>query len=102
MRKDCDSCKHEEFFEAYCDDCLAGNPPTKWEAADYYEPDTNGERIRNMTDEQLAVWISGGAMCSDSVCSYCKDNKPGLCNFDCRGKTDADIILEWLKRYVEE
>lgn len=57
MRRDCDSCKHDEFGEKYCDDCLYGNPPTKWEAADYYEPDTNAERIRRMTDEELATFL---------------------------------------------
>lgn len=62
MRKDCDSCKHDEFGEKYCDDCYSGkgnNPPSKWEAADYYEPDTNAERIRNMTDEELAEFLWG-------------------------------------------
>lgn len=106
MRKNCDTCKHDEFGEKYCDDCYHGkngNPPTKWEAADYYEPDTNAEHIRNMNDEQLAAWISGGALCSDSVCRYCKNNKENLCNpVDCKDRTDAEIILEWLKRPVEE
>lgn len=60
MRKDCDSCKHDEFGEKYCDDCYCGkgnNPPTKWEAADWYKPDTNAERIRNMTNEELAEFL---------------------------------------------
>ena len=59
MRKDCSSCKHDEFcwMDGYCDDCLAGNPPTRWEAADHYEPDTNADRIRNMTDEELAQFL---------------------------------------------
>lgn len=106
MRKDCDSCKHEEFFEAYCDDCYYGkgnNPPTKWEASDWYKPDTNGEHIRNMTDEELAKWISGGAMHSDSACSYCEHNKNKTCTgVECAGKTDAEIIMEWLQKPVEE
>lgn len=106
MRRDCDACKHDEFGEKYCDDCYSGkdsNQPTKWEAADYYEPDTHADRIRRMTDEELAKWISGGAMHSDSACSYCEYNKNKTCTgVECAGQTDTEIILEWLRKPVEE
>lgn len=90
MRKDCDSCKHDEFGEKYCDDCYCGkngNPPTKWEAADYYEPDTNAERIRNMSDEELADWL-----CDIVDCASC----PTVKHCTCGG------MLEWLQKPVEE
>ena len=88
MRKDCDTCKHDEFGERYCDDCLAGrngNPPTKWEAADFYEPDTNAQHIRNMSDEELVEYIE---------CPY--DAELCVKKKDCYG-----CILEWLKQPCE-
>lgn len=87
MRKDCDSCKHDEFGESYCDDCLCGNPPTKWEAADYYEPDTNAERIRRMTDEELAEYL-----CSIVDCNACPVRHDGRCNGGAKG------YLWWLRQ----
>lgn len=35
MRKDCDTCIHDEFGDGCCDNCYwgkDGNPPTHWEA----------------------------------------------------------------------
>lgn len=96
MRKDCDSCKHDEFGESYCDDCLCGNPPTKWEPADYYEPDTNAERIRNMTDKELAA--------SNYIpCPY-DDGYYGECKFGWhdREQTCEECKLEWLRMPVKE
>ena len=90
MRKDCDSCKHDEFGEKYCDDCYYGkngNPPTKWEAADYYKPDTNVELIRRMTDEELADWL-----CDIIDCAKC----PTVKHLTCGG------MLEWLHQPIEE
>ena len=54
----CDNCKHDDGDmtpKGYCSDCLATRPPSKWEPAEHYEPPTNGDRIRAMTDEELAV-----------------------------------------------
>ena len=64
---------------------------------------TNADRIRAMNDEELAKWMSGGALHSDSVCSYCDRNKMGLCDgVECSNKTDAEIILDWLKQTVKD
>jgi hypothetical protein len=55
-----------------------------------------------MTDEELAKWMSGGATMSDGSCYYCKNNKLPYCDgTDCIDKSDADIILEWLKQPAE-
>ena len=67
-----------------------------------YKPTTNIDRIRNMSDEELAKFINGGAMYSDSACSYCRHNKEKTCTGkECQGKTDTDIIMEWLKQPME-
>ena len=89
MRKDCDSCKHDEFGESYCDDCVSGynGTPSKWEPADFYEPDTNAEHIRNMTDEQLAEFLD-----SITDCSVCPVRDDGYCDAGSGG------YLKWLKQ----
>lgn len=53
----CDNCKHfdEEAYD--CTACLATRPPSKWEAAENYLPPTNADRIRAMSDEELATLL---------------------------------------------
>jgi len=52
---------------------------------------TNADRIRMMSDEELAERMS----CFE--CVGCP-----LCHEDCVGKSCKDAILEWLKKEVEE
>ena len=64
---------------------------------------TNADRIRAMSDEELAKWMSGGALKSDSARSYCKRNIMAFCDgSECSTKTDAEIILDWLKQPVKD
>ena len=64
MQKNCDTCKYDLFRlcgeedKTPCDDCYSGNPPTKWEPGENYEPMTNADRIRAMTDELLAAQLT--------------------------------------------
>ena len=93
MRKDCDSCLHDRFIEGYCDDCHYGleeKSPTKWEPAPHYTPDTNADRIRAMSDEELAKFLRW------DVCS-----KIGNGNRMCNGWCDK-CVIEWLKQPAEE
>ena len=95
----CDNCKHDKGCEEYCSDCLATRPPSKWKAAENYRPPTNAERIRAMSDEELAEWIHNGI--SSDACDFCGQNN-GYCDgTPCRGKAEAEVIVEWLKRPVE-
>ena len=67
------------------------------------KPQTNADRIRAMSDEELAKWMSGGALHSDSVCSYCDRNTLEFCDgAECSNKTDAEIILDWLKQPAKD
>ena len=54
---------------------------------------TNADRIRNMSDEELAKLITGSLNfdCAD----YCDSFTQG-CAFNC-GKKDRKIVLKWLK-----
>lgn len=84
MRKDCHTCKHE-LFDKCCNDCLYGDPPSNWEAASYYVPDTNVEKIRSMSDEQLAEFL-----CSFADCHACP--AMGECNGGHEG------FLKWFEK----
>lgn len=57
---------------------------------DRYEPLTNGDRIRNMTDEELAKFLSTGTFICEGLKDIC-ENMPG-CE-ECR--------LTWLKAPAE-
>ena len=54
----------------------------------YYDdkPKTNADRIRAMSDEELAAW-------------YCHDRDCRACEF---GASDGCHLLDWLKAPVEE
>ena len=58
---------------------------------------TNADRIRNMSDEELAELITGGLNfdCAD----YCDSFTQG-CAFNC-GKKDREIALKWLQSEAE-
>lgn len=53
---------------------------------------TNADRIRGMSDEELAEWI-----CSIFDCHYDTSMCPDGCNHDCEGKH-----LAWLRQPAEE
>lgn len=58
---------------------------------------TNSDRIRNMSDEELAELITGSLNfdCAD----YCDSFTQG-CAFNC-GKKDREIALKWLQSEAE-
>lgn len=92
MRKDCHTCKYE-LFDKRCNNCFYGNPPSKWEAASYYVPDTNAEKIRSMSDEQLAEFL-----CKISDCAF--DLCPAVEMCGC-GDGIANGLLKWLQQPAE-
>ena len=61
---------------------------------------TNADRIRSMSDEELAQAIYQGI--SSDACDYCKENDHHCTGHTCQGKADAAVILEWLQQPAEE
>ena len=59
--KNCDNCRYDAWDYVGtkpCGECNSGkDAPTMWEAGANYEPPTNADRIRAMSDEDLAYWI---------------------------------------------
>lgn len=95
MKKNCNTCRYGEFGSDHCEICVSAydGPPSQWKAAHFWEPDTNADRIRAMSDEALAKFICGLADCHAGRC-------PGetLCNGD-GGKCNG--ALKWLKQPAE-
>jgi hypothetical protein len=86
----CNKCKYDskESNEFPCVECSHNR------VVDYYEPKTNADAIRNMTDEELA----------DILFDDCTD-KMGL--EECRYSDDESheckkCVLEWLQAEVKE
>ena len=80
---------------------FSDNKYTGWcvEGVCQYEAQSNADRIRAMSDEELAEWMHNGI--STDPCDYCEYNN-GYCDGSpCRGKADAETIIEWLKQPAE-
>ena len=55
MSKTCITCKYAPPMKKWpCEDCDMRKPADIWEP----KPQTNADRIRAMTDEELAAWLS--------------------------------------------
>ena len=88
----CFSCKrnHKSLLCKICGVGMNGE-------REYYTPQpiTNADKIRTMTDEELADfldrWALGDIDYSQTFCSLCKGQ------YDCRD----DCLLGWLKQEVE-
>lgn len=109
MRKDCSTCKHDYDDDCCpvkppCDNCVqcSHSAPTNWEPADYYKPDTNADRIRAMTDEELAAILNAFSAYFDECnrsssvvdCNDCELNE--LCSLR------EGEALNWLRQPVKE
>ena len=55
---------------------------------------TNADRIRNMSDEELAEWINTKNMCEQCANYYEPDS-------ECMGEPCASNILRWLQSEAE-
>ena len=99
MRKDCDTCLHDEFGETYCNDCYwaNGKPPTKWEPAPFWTPDTNADRIRAMSDEELAAFLDTWGCCHHWIEHERLSDNRWFSDEKCDEKC-VEHCLEWLKQ----
>ncbi len=57
---------------------------------------TNGERIRNMTDEELAEWLDNEASFTCNICI--RENEKSSCaDYMC-----VEGVAKWLKQEVQK
>ena len=83
-----------------CDNCISKghDKPTNWRPGPNYVPPTNADRIRAMSDEELAEFISrieigdfGPQVYGKTFCDMCKGQ------YEC-----DDCRLWWLQQPAEE
>ena len=72
--------------------CSYQGCPDRWEA----KPTTNADRIRNMTDEELADWL--WIRCG---CSYCLGFENRKCRLSRRDNACKEYWLEWLRQEAD-
>lgn len=96
----CDGCKYVEksVNEYPCNTCIHGIKQT-----DNYVPNTHADRIRNMTDEELAIFINS-ARCDALYGSECEQPYcEGMCGNSCNTEKHIDKhLLKWLQAEVED
>lgn len=80
----CDTCK-EPWASEQCNTCKYG-----YGKENNYVPMTNADRIRGMSDEELATFLFNNVSCSDCTMHG------GGCSIDCE-----KWMLSWLKAPVE-
>ena len=102
MANSCETCKHYEV-EAYnepCNSCRIRDHdvPTKWESP-FKQQKTNADRIRAMSDEELAVWVT--LIRLDTINEMCKEFDVEIEIPIPTAENTADIC-EWLKQPAEE
>lgn len=93
--KGCDTCKYEH--------CNNQDYPRNKCVNSYlykYEPKTNADRIRNMSDEELADWLH-------NMCDFEKDEEPYKSIYNLDTEKEEEIhdsygsLLEWLRSEAE-
>lgn len=90
----CKSCKKKDKRE-YADDCFACDNGDQWEAKRHRSPNkpkTNADRIRAMTDEELAE-VLDGSICPQGY------NQLGEC--EASKEICHTCWLDWLKQECE-
>lgn len=95
----CTGCKHFKSFKDTvtdkmpCYECRLAHKSKELE--DKYVPMSNGDYIRNMSDEELAKAIARNNTCTRcDIREYCHDN---IKNRNC-----VDVALDWLKAERED
>lgn len=89
----CEKCTYDSkrTDEYPCNECVHGAS-----VKEHFKPMTNADRIRNMSDEELAEFLlevnSTIQHCMIYDCKY-EDEREGLCK---------DCFLEWLQAEVKE
>lgn len=107
MPKNCDTCKYDLFRlcgeedKTPCDDCYNGNPPTKWEPGENYEPMTKADRIRAMSDEELATFVAEKIVNIENQKMIEQGHTPTATQLSALGHTMYCTLMRWLREPAE-
>ena len=115
MRKHCGNCanhnKETNQFSEECGKCVSARlkngettDPSHWKA----KPQTNADRVRAMSDEELAEFIMLSPEMEFGVCEYCRVFRGhgaytpcGTENGWCTAELRCDAFKKWLQQPVE-
>ena len=88
----CNKCKYEKTdrYSYPCSFCVHN-------AEEHFQPKTNADRIRNMTDEELAEFL----VYTQSTIKECMIGVAD-CKYENTDKDCKDCFLEWLQAEVKE
>lgn len=97
----CRNCKHDKFAVDemdgaqfhWCKKYYDSYDDSKADECESYEPKTNADKIRNMTNEELAEFFFEP---NQEFCRKCK-----YLGSDCDGLYCKESMLEWLKQTAE-
>ena len=95
----CEKCRHRDVSaDKYpCSEC-------DFNVNDLFEPkkQTNADRIRSFSDEELAELITSGELCA--ICPVCQYYGTNDCYMENEGKHKNcdEGIMQWLQSEVEE
>lgn len=104
----CKNCKHLGYLfdgdkvgeRLWCGN-IADSPVLDMERdCEYYVPHTNADRIRSMTDDELAEWLT-------NMCEFEKDEEPYKSIYNLDTEKEDEIhdsygdLLKWLKSESE-
>ena len=105
--KKCKSCYLRDSKPCYeCSACARGDDHYKY----YPTTHTNADRIRGMSDEELAEFITLSPEMEFNVCLCCKNGNPypddrGVCltkHGHCEAEARCEALKDWLKQPVKE
>jgi hypothetical protein len=101
----CKTCFHDDGDIGFCDKCFynhileeKGIPPTEYEAKP--KPQTNADRIRSMSDEELAEFFT--PFYYDGPKFYCPA-QADVGDGECAAKSDCrQCFLDWLQQEASD
>lgn len=97
MVKDCSNCANSDRppYDYPCNVCGGarfGFPPTMWE--EKKKPMTNGDKIRSMSNDELAAVVG-----HNTLCEYIQGSDHKFCE---ARAVCGDCIRDWLKQPAKE
>ena len=95
-------CRYETPCSKRCLGTKEIDPCRGYDKCKDFKPNhtTNADRIRSMSDEELAEVIYNGI--SSDPCDYCKHNNLHCDGSPCKGKSHTEVVVEWLQQPAEE
>lgn len=98
MKKTCENCAN--VSTAVCDDCWTSDTIPHWKPASNYVPDTRIERLRSMSDGEIAIWFAKSQF--DWTKNICADFGIEFNYNEDDIKEAAKEVLAWFLEFVEE